>query len=156
MTKVVLAAAHLDHNPAHCGRRHRNVKALSQRCYLLHDPPEHRRRTRLTLHRQRRWVTCSLGLTSLMMLRSTTDFKGAPQLAQRDPGLLRHAARRSSIPTRPACGDRGRCWAWFACDGRRHATFAMLGSCNARGAAATMHARQAMVTCSTSMIQEAT
>jgi hypothetical protein len=27
-TKVVLAAAHLDHNPVHCGRRHRNVKAL--------------------------------------------------------------------------------------------------------------------------------
>ena len=27
-TKVVLAAGHLDHNPGHCGRRHRNVKAL--------------------------------------------------------------------------------------------------------------------------------
>ena len=27
-TKVVLAAAHLDHDPAHCGRRHRNVRAL--------------------------------------------------------------------------------------------------------------------------------
>jgi hypothetical protein len=24
-TKVVLAAAHLDHDPGHCGRRHRNV-----------------------------------------------------------------------------------------------------------------------------------
>ena len=29
-TKVVLAAAHLDHDPAHCGRRHRNVRALCQ------------------------------------------------------------------------------------------------------------------------------
>ena len=28
-TRVVLAAAHLDHDPAHCGRRHRNVKALA-------------------------------------------------------------------------------------------------------------------------------
>ena len=28
-TKVVLAAAHLDHDPAHCGRRHRNVRALA-------------------------------------------------------------------------------------------------------------------------------
>jgi hypothetical protein len=52
-TKVVLAAAHLDHDPAHCGPRHRNVKALCQRCHLLHDRPEHRRRIRLTLRRRR-------------------------------------------------------------------------------------------------------
>ena len=52
-TKVVLAAAHLDHDPAHCGRRHRNVRALCQRCHLLHDRPEHRRRIRLTLRRRR-------------------------------------------------------------------------------------------------------
>jgi hypothetical protein len=52
-TKVVLAAAHLDHDPAHCGRRHRNVRALCQRCHLLHDRPEHRRRIRLTLRRHR-------------------------------------------------------------------------------------------------------
>ena len=52
-TKVVLAAAHLDHNPAHCGRRHRNVKALCEHCHLLHGRPEHRRRIRLTLRRQR-------------------------------------------------------------------------------------------------------
>ena len=52
-TRVVLAAAHLDHDPGHCGRRHRNVKALCQRCHLLHDRPEHRRRIRLTLRRRR-------------------------------------------------------------------------------------------------------
>ena len=28
-TKVVLAAAHLDHDPAHCGRKHRNVRACA-------------------------------------------------------------------------------------------------------------------------------
>ena len=38
---------------AHCGRRHRNVKALCQRCHLLHDRPEHRRRIRITLRRRR-------------------------------------------------------------------------------------------------------
>jgi len=52
-TRVVLTAAHLDHDPAHCGRRHRNVRALCQRCHLLHDRPEHRRRIRLTLRRRR-------------------------------------------------------------------------------------------------------
>ena len=52
-TKVVLAAAHLDHDPSHCGPRHRNLKAFCQRCHLLHDRPEHRRRIRLTLQRRR-------------------------------------------------------------------------------------------------------
>ena len=51
-TKVVLAAAHLDHDPSRCGPRHRNLKALCQRCHLLHDRPEHRRRIRLTLRKR--------------------------------------------------------------------------------------------------------
>ena len=33
--------------------RHRSVRALCQRCHLLHDRPEHRRRIRLTLRRLR-------------------------------------------------------------------------------------------------------
>ena len=52
-TKVVLAAAHLDHDPSHCGRRHRNIRALCQRCHLLHDRLEHLRQRRLTLRRRR-------------------------------------------------------------------------------------------------------
>jgi hypothetical protein len=32
VTRVVLVAAHLDHDPAHYRRRHRNVRALCQRC----------------------------------------------------------------------------------------------------------------------------
>ena len=46
-TRVVLAAAHLDHNPSN--NRPGNVKALCQRCHLLHDRPEHRRRIRTTI-----------------------------------------------------------------------------------------------------------
>ena len=34
-------------------RKHRNVRALCQRCHLLHDRPEHRRRILLTLRRRR-------------------------------------------------------------------------------------------------------
>ena len=52
-TRVFLAAAHLDHDPGHCGHRHRNVRAMCQRCHLLHDRPEHRRRIRITLGRRR-------------------------------------------------------------------------------------------------------
>ena len=40
-TRVVLASAHLDHDPSH--NRLRNLAALCQRCHMLHDAPEHRR-----------------------------------------------------------------------------------------------------------------
>jgi hypothetical protein len=46
-TRVVLAAAHLDHNPANSRRR--NLRSLCQRCHLLHDRPQ---------HRVQRWLTC--------------------------------------------------------------------------------------------------
>jgi hypothetical protein len=51
ITKVVLAAAHLDHDPGN--NRHRNLKAFCQRCHLLHDRKEHQRRRRLTLRRRK-------------------------------------------------------------------------------------------------------
>jgi hypothetical protein len=50
VTKVVLAAAHLDHDPGN--NRPRNLRALCQRCHMLHDRDEHRRRRRLTLRRR--------------------------------------------------------------------------------------------------------
>jgi len=50
-TKVWLAAAHLDHDPANNSAR--NLKALCQRCHLMHDRDEHRRRRWLTLHRRK-------------------------------------------------------------------------------------------------------
>jgi hypothetical protein len=46
VTKVVLAAAHLDHDPGN--NRPRNLRALCQRCHMLHDREEHLRRRRLT------------------------------------------------------------------------------------------------------------
>ena len=50
-TKAVLAAAHVDHDP---GNNHPgNLKALCQRCHLLHDREEHHRRRRLTYRRRR-------------------------------------------------------------------------------------------------------
>ncbi len=45
-TKVVLAAAHLDHDPSH--NRLRNLRALCQRCHMLHDRPH---------HLAQRWIT---------------------------------------------------------------------------------------------------
>jgi hypothetical protein len=46
-TRVYLAAAHLDHDPAN--NRPRNLRALCQRCHMLHDQAEHRRQRWFTL-----------------------------------------------------------------------------------------------------------
>ena len=46
-TRVILAAAHLDHDPTN--NRLRNLKALCQRCHMIHDREEHRRRRWITL-----------------------------------------------------------------------------------------------------------
>ena len=48
-TRVVLAAAHLDHDPAH--NHPRNLKSLCQRCRMLHDRPH---------HLAQRWITYRL------------------------------------------------------------------------------------------------
>jgi hypothetical protein len=44
---VVLACTHLDHDPGN--NRARNLRALCQRCHLIHDRQEHRRRRWITL-----------------------------------------------------------------------------------------------------------
>ena len=42
ITRVVLATAHLNHDPG--DNRPRNLAALCQRCHMIHDAAEHRRR----------------------------------------------------------------------------------------------------------------
>jgi len=42
VTRVVLASAHLNHDPS--DNRTRNLAALCQRCHMRHDASEHRRR----------------------------------------------------------------------------------------------------------------
>ena len=50
-TRVVLACAHLDHDPTN--NRPSNLKAFCQRCHMLHDRAEHQRRRWFTLFRRR-------------------------------------------------------------------------------------------------------
>ena len=45
-TRVVLAAAHLDHDPTN--NRLRNLRSLCQRCHLIHDRPHHLAQRRIT------------------------------------------------------------------------------------------------------------
>ena len=49
--RVVLATAHLDHDPGNC--RPRNLKALCQRCHLGHYRTEHACRRRMTIRLRR-------------------------------------------------------------------------------------------------------
>jgi hypothetical protein len=49
-TRVVLAAAHLDHDPANS--RLRNLRSLCQRCHMLHDKPYHLTQRWLTYRRR--------------------------------------------------------------------------------------------------------
>ncbi len=60
VTKVVLATAHLDHDPTN--NPPRNLKALCQRCHMLHDRDEHRRRRWLTLRMRKAVGDLFLGL----------------------------------------------------------------------------------------------
>jgi hypothetical protein len=50
-TRVVLAAAHRDHDTAN--NADANLAAFCQRCHLIHDRPEHRRRRWTTLFRRK-------------------------------------------------------------------------------------------------------
>ena len=59
-TRVVLATAHLDHDPTN--NRPRNLKALCQRCHMLHDRQEHRRRRFLTLRQRKALGDLFLGV----------------------------------------------------------------------------------------------
>src|SRR4051794_39862544 len=53
-TRVILAAAHLDHNPGN--NRLRNLRSLCQRCHLVHDRPHHLAQRRITY-----MLRCALG-----------------------------------------------------------------------------------------------
>ncbi|MET3414957.1 hypothetical protein [Methylobacterium sp. 1030] len=50
-TRVVLAAAHRDHDTGN--NANANLVAFCQRCHLIHDRPEHRRRRWFTLFRRK-------------------------------------------------------------------------------------------------------
>ncbi|KAB1068179.1 hypothetical protein [Methylobacterium planeticum] len=51
LTKVVLATAHRDHDTTN--NADANLAALCQRCHMLHDRPEHKRRRWATLFRRK-------------------------------------------------------------------------------------------------------
>ena len=86
ITYVVLACAHLDHDPGNSAPR--NLAALCQRCHMLHDAEE---------HRWQRWWNA-------FRLRALRDLYEDPRLTRdrlaSGPQLARGRARQSSALTR--------------------------------------------------------
>lgn len=66
-TRVVLATAHRNHDTAHNAPI--NLAAFCQRCHMVHDRPEHRRRRWLTLFRRRALGDLFAALTGRGMRR---------------------------------------------------------------------------------------
>lgn len=69
LTRVVLAAAHLDNNPAN--NRLSNLRGLCQRCHMLHDRPFHLAQRWLTY--RRRWAMGDLFLGGYGALAPWTE-----------------------------------------------------------------------------------
>ena len=99
-TKVVLAAAHLDHDPGN--NRLRNLKALCQRCHMLHDREEHQRR---------RWLTFRMrkALGDLFILGTQLTAAPLPQSISVNPfeAVGRHHA---PLILRSACLLQSHAW----------------------------------------------
>jgi hypothetical protein len=89
-TRVVLAAAHLDNNPAN--NRLANLKSLCQRCHMLHDRPFHLAQRWLTYRRRLAVGDLFLGRygmhTSLPAIFATAHRAWLPRAADLRPRVL--------------------------------------------------------------------
>jgi hypothetical protein len=75
-TRVILAAAHLDHNPRN--NRQRNLKSLCQRCHMIHDRPHHLAQRRITYLLRRALGDLFLGPYSAWLVPKPLPFPGRP------------------------------------------------------------------------------
>jgi hypothetical protein len=84
-TRVILAAAHLDHDPGN--NRQRNLKSLCQRCHMIHDRTHHLARRRITYLLRRALGDLFLGPYSA---RSTqAEFRSKPSSTESQRSLSR-------------------------------------------------------------------
>jgi hypothetical protein len=81
MTRVVLATAHLNHDPALS--RQRNLRAWCQRCHLTHDR---------SWHLLQRWLTYRLRYARADLFLG--PYRHGPSAATRFPEILAHISDR--------------------------------------------------------------
>jgi hypothetical protein len=73
---VVLAAAHLDHDPRN--NRLRNLRSLCQRCHMIHDRPHHLAQRRITYLLRRALGDLFLGPYSAWLAQKPAQFPERP------------------------------------------------------------------------------
>jgi hypothetical protein len=83
LTRVVLAAAHLDNDPAN--NRLSNLRGLCQRCHMLHDRPHHLAQRWLTYRRRWAMGDLFLGVYEARLLLGILTRPGAS--ARQEPGV---------------------------------------------------------------------
>jgi len=79
-TRVILAAAHLDHDPRN--NRVRNLKSLCQRCHMINDRPHHLAQRRITYLLRRALGDLFLGPYSAWLVQQPARFPGRPNSTQ--------------------------------------------------------------------------
>jgi hypothetical protein len=92
--RVVIATAHLDHNPAN--RDPANLRALCQRCHLRHDLAAHLRQRRMTCRRRYAIGDLFLGIypaSPLPLVTTATDPPDAPGRGARAAGSCQRIMR---------------------------------------------------------------
>jgi hypothetical protein len=106
MTKVVLAAAHWDGNPGH--NRRRNLRALCQRCHLIHDRPRHLRQRWITYRRRYAVADLFLGAYAALarLLTVGKPMATVPPTDQQARGPGVGDARQRGSPRRTRTGAR--------------------------------------------------
>jgi hypothetical protein len=73
-TRVILAAAHLDHDPRN--NRLRNLRSLCQRCHMIHDRLHHLAQRRITYLLRRALGDLFLGPYSIYFVLQTPQVAG--------------------------------------------------------------------------------
>jgi hypothetical protein len=94
-TRVVLAAAHLDHDPRN--NRLRNLKSLCQRCHMIHDRPHHLAQRRITYLLRRALGDLFLGPYSAWLAQKPAQF---PERPNRVYGAISSSGMVCGIPLR--------------------------------------------------------
>jgi len=92
VTRIVLAAAHLDNDPTN--NRLRNLRALCQRCHILHDRPYHLAQRWITYRRRLAAGDLFLGPYPALIAKLTSKRPGGSPSAPSSPSL--HRVRRNS------------------------------------------------------------
>ena len=91
-TRTVLAAAHLDNDPTN--NRLRNLRALCQRCHILHDRPYHLAQRWITYRRRLAAGDLFLGPYPALIAELTSKRTGGSLSVPSSPSLRR--VRRNS------------------------------------------------------------